>query len=144
MALPDFIRRGAFAAILVLLGACESGTHYADPPPDSYSTTRLTVRRNGVDTTVNAARIDAAFLRATGVHALLGRAFIDGDYTPSGRVALLSNALWRGALNSDPAVIGQPIVVNGDSLTVVGVLPADFGVPPGTALWVPRTAAIGR
>jgi hypothetical protein len=144
MALPDFARHVALGALVLFSSACEARRRYADPPPDSYSTALLTIRRSGTDTTVNAARIDPSFLRAAHVQALLGRMFIDADYAPSGRVALLSDAMWRGALLGEPTVIGRPIMVNGDSLIVVGVLAADFNVPPGTALWVPRTAAIGR
>src|SRR5581483_8119216 len=39
--------------------------------------------------------------------------------------------------NSDPAMIGRILTMNGDGYTVVGIMPADFDFPHGVAVWAP-------
>lgn len=46
-------------------------------------------------------------------------------------VAVLSHAYWQARFGSDPGVIGDTLVVNGQSLTIVGVAPRGFD---GTSL----------
>ena len=41
-------------------------------------------------------------------------------------VAVISHRLWRSLFDSDTGVVGQPIQVNGQSATVVGVAPPSF------------------
>ena len=41
-------------------------------------------------------------------------------------VAMLANAYWRRQFNSDPAIVGKAIELNGTPITVVGVLPESF------------------
>ncbi len=45
------------------------------------------------------------------------------------RVVLLSEGLWRGAFNADPEILDHPIRVNGQSRTVIGVMPRSFRFP---------------
>ena len=45
------------------------------------------------------------------------------------RVVVLSHGLWMRRFAADPAVVGTSIVLNGDSHTIVGVLPRDFVTP---------------
>jgi len=47
---------------------------------------------------------------------------------------VLSYGYWRVRFGADPGIVGKEIVVNGRSLTIVGVSPAGFdGVEPGRA-----------
>ena len=46
------------------------------------------------------------------------------DAAPS---VVLSHALWTTAFASDRAIVGQPLVLNGRAVTVVGVAPEGFG-----------------
>jgi predicted permease len=41
-------------------------------------------------------------------------------------VVVLSYAYWQRRFASDPSIVGQPLVVNGQSMTVVGVAPRGF------------------
>ena len=57
-------------------------------------------------------------------------------------LAVLSNGYWRARFASDPAIVGKQIVVNGRSLTIIGVSAEGFdGVEPGRApqIRVPMT-----
>ena len=77
-----------------------------------------------------------------GVRPAAGRFFASDEGRVSGRdpVVVLSDRLWRSRFDRDPAVIGRPIQVNGQILTVIGVAPEGFqGTFHGlaAALWVP-------
>ena len=43
-----------------------------------------------------------------------------------GRVAVLGYDYWRGALGGDPGVVGKTIIINGQSLEIIGVAPRGF------------------
>jgi putative ABC transport system permease protein len=75
-------------------------------------------------------RATADFFSALGTPAALGRTLVAEDERGSGRrVVVLSDGLWRRRFGADPAVVGQTIVLNGDSYTIVGVLPRAFVTP---------------
>jgi putative ABC transport system permease protein len=50
---------------------------------------------------------------------------------------VLSHELWQSWFGGDPAVVGRALDVNGESRTVVGVMPPEFRFPnDGTRLWI--------
>jgi putative ABC transport system permease protein len=62
-----------------------------------------------------------------GITPSRGRAFsVDEDKTEGQRVALLSYGLWQRRFAGDENVIGRAIDINGNSYTVVGVMPFNF------------------
>src|SRR5688572_4232697 len=74
-----------------------------------------------------------------GVKPLRGRLFAptEGRAGQSDRL-LVSETVWRSLYNADPTLVGQSIVVDGEKLTVVGILPADFRFPSAsTVFWRP-------
>jgi putative ABC transport system permease protein len=80
-------------------------------------------------------RVDAAFVtpnlfRLLGVRPALGRDLRD-DEEQVGRatVAVLSDTYWRRRFGADPSVLGRTIVLDGRTLSVVGILPAGFRMP---------------
>src|SRR5262245_51521809 len=86
-------------------------------------------------------RVSANLFELLGVPALLGRTFVADDDQPGTQVVLLSYSLWQRRFGSDPAVIGRVLSLNGESYTVVGVMPR-FVQLPGYAtrsdqVWVP-------
>jgi len=49
---------------------------------------------------------------------------------------LLSEDVWRGLYQADPAIVGRSISIDGERLLVVGILPADFRFPSwNTVIW---------
>jgi predicted permease len=93
----------------------------------AHSTATLT--GNGRDAErVAVMRASSNYLEMLGVAPALGRRFTDAEDRPgpARRVAILSDRLWRRRFGANPAVINQPIQVNGDPFIVVGVLPAGF------------------
>ncbi|MDE3215677.1 MAG: ABC transporter permease, partial [Gemmatimonadota bacterium] len=71
---------------------------------------------------------------------LLGPA--DDQTIGADNLAVLSYAYWQAHLGGDRGVLGKPIVINGQSMTIVGVAPEGFtGTTLGEepAAWVPIT-----
>jgi hypothetical protein len=60
-----------------------------------------------------------------GIRAARGRTFTAGSIAGE-PVVVISDALWRRAFNSDPALVGQTIVLTGRSYTVLGIGPPGF------------------
>ena len=61
------------------------------------------------------------------VGAFAGRTFTPADDRPNAQpVAVLSYRGWSQRFGSDPSVIGGSFTVNGQSMTVVGVMPSGF------------------
>lgn len=80
-------------------------------------------RLAGVRVTTNAFQM-------LGIDAAAGRCLLPEDGTPTAqRTVLLSNALWQRRFAGERGVVGKSITLNGDSYTVVGVLPAAFRFP---------------
>lgn len=78
------------------------------------------------------------YFRTLGVAPALGRDFIESDDAYHGpNVAILSDTLWRRRFGADRAIVGRSITLDGDSYTIIGVMPRGFeDVPaPSTAIW---------
>jgi putative ABC transport system permease protein len=87
---------------------------------------------------VAAARISANLVPMLGVNPALGRTFLPEEEKPGkNKVVLLSNALWQQQFGGDRSIVNQTIQLNGDSYTVVGVMPPGFQFTVARELWVP-------
>src|SRR5262245_58734596 len=74
--------------------------------------------------------IAANAMQMLGVEAAAGRALVPGDDNPnSARVLMLSYALWQRRFGGTSEVLGKTLTLNGDSYTIVGVLPPRFVIP---------------
>jgi putative ABC transport system permease protein len=75
-----------------------------------------------------------------GVAPALGRPFTPAENgAVSAPVVILSDSLWRRRFGGDPEAIGQSITLNGQSRTVIGVMPYGFKFPERSELWIPLT-----
>jgi predicted permease len=72
--------------------------------------------------------VSGSYFPVLGIQASLGRLLTPADDRTIGAhfVTVLSHSYWETRLGSDPAVVGQSIIVNGQSLTIIGVGPRDF------------------
>lgn len=74
-----------------------------------------------------AEQASSGFFRVLGVKPVLGRGFSAKEDQPGGeRVALISNALWERRYGRSPDVVGKTITLDGQSDTIIGVLPRGF------------------
>jgi predicted permease len=90
---------------------------------------------------LDGRRVSANLFDLLGAPALLGRTFAPDDDRPGAHVVLLSYSLWQRRFGSDPNVIGRAVTLNGESYTVIGVLPRSVHLPGygnwNDQVWVP-------
>lgn len=80
------------------------------------------------------------FFRVFPARVIAGRTF-DSSLPVGTREAVISERLWRRLLDSDPAVIGRTLTLNGEPVPIVGVVASAFAVPPEAEIWMtPRFA----
>ncbi|MBV8205941.1 MAG: ABC transporter permease, partial [Acidobacteria bacterium] len=87
---------------------------------------------------INGLEVSPNFLAMIGTRPVIGRDFQPPEENPgTAPVTLLSYSLWQRRFGSDTGVLGRAVMLNGRSITVVGVLPADFRVPGNIDLLIP-------
>jgi len=100
---------------------------------------------------LRGSAVSAEFFSVLGVRPALGRDFAFGEDTPGHtREVVLSDRFWRQGFGADPQAVGRTITLDGDSYTIVGVMPAEFhfgafGATENGDIWplmqiVPRNA----
>ena len=89
----------------------------------------------------NGAIVSSSLFSTLGVYPLLGQVFGPAaDSVGAAPQVVLSYRLWSQEFNSDPAILGQSVQLDGKAYTVTGVMPRTFQFPdPDTALWLPKT-----
>ena len=93
---------------------------------------------NGSPEEVQGVRVTATLIPLLGVSPLLGRTFSPDEEGPGTRAVVLSYRLWQRRSGGDPNILGQSIVMNGESHEVIGVMPAGFDYPDReTEFWMP-------
>ena len=88
---------------------------------------------------IDGRRVSWNVFTLVGVEPQLGRVFApEEDQAGGNKVVILSHRLWRRRFAGDPAIVGKNLTLNGQSHTVVGVMPQRFEFPtPDDELWVP-------
>ena len=80
---------------------------------------------------IDGAQVTASFFRTLGVGPLLGRDFHVGEDQPGApRTLVLSYASWQKRFGGRQDIIGQPITVDEEPFTIIGVLPQNFHFAP--------------
>ena len=79
--------------------------------------------------------VSGSYFRVLGLNPAVGRLLTaDDDKTPGeSHVVVLSYTYWQRRFAEDAGIVGQPLVVNGQTMTIVGVAPRGFD---GTTLGV--------
>ena len=103
---------------------------------------------------VPGLRVSANLFSLLGANPLHGRWFAPQEDQPgAGRVLILSYGLWQRNFGGNPNLVNHTVQLNGQSYTVVGVMPSNFKFPPSFSttvgsseetitnadLWVPLT-----
>jgi predicted permease len=88
---------------------------------------------------VQAAAVMPEIFPLLGAAALRGRTLLPDDAKPGApKVAVLSDEMWTARLGADASIIGGQITLDGQAVTVVGVMPPRFFVPGTPAqIWTP-------
>lgn len=78
---------------------------------------------------VDVLSTQSSLLSMLGAKPLLGRTLLPQEDKPGQpAVAILSNGVWQRLFNSDPAIVGKSITLNGKAFMVAGVLRHGFTV----------------
>ena len=107
----------------------------------------FTVAGDGTPETVLGLQVTSGLFSVLGVHPSLGRTFVPEEDQPGkGNVAILSYNLWQRRFGGSQSIVGRPITIDGQSCTIVGVMPDAFQFPyavpgevalDGIDLWIP-------
>ncbi len=85
----------------------------------------FTLTGKGTPEPLQGWRVTPGFLKVLGVAPALGRGFLPGEgQAGKSDVVILSHALWVERFGSDPDVIGKNAHIDGETYTIVGVMPA--------------------
>ncbi len=113
----------------------ELGTYYwgtvnlagDDQPPERYE----------------GAFVSANALSLLGVPALLGRTFVAGEDSSDAEPSIvIGYAVWRNRFGGDPNIVGRTLRINGETGTVLGVMPEGFRFPFNHEVWIPHRAEV--
>lgn len=101
-----------------------------------YRNLQHSVREGSIPVNVRAASVTPAFFQVFGVPPHLGRTLSPTADAPGGaRAVVLAHGFWTSHFGADPAVVGRTLDLDGESYTVVGVMPQGFEFPHHTQLW---------
>jgi len=79
---------------------------------------------------LQGVRMSANAMQMLGIEAAAGRTLAPDDDDPrNARVVMLSYGLWQRRFGGTSEAIGKALTLNGDSYTIVGVLPPRFVIP---------------
>ena len=93
----------------------------------AYSPTSATLLAGDNPERVDVLRVNASYFPMLGIHPLAGSDFrTEEDQPGAAKVAILSYELWTRRFGGDPGVIGRGIDLDGESVTVKGILPRGF------------------
>ena len=88
-----------------------------------------TMTGRGDASSLQAMRVTANLHDTWGLKLLHGRTFVAGEDLPGATAAVvLSHQFWARQFNSDPAIVGQPLTLNGKPHTVIGVLQPEIEI----------------
>lgn len=105
----------------------------------AFTGTAFTLSGRGEPDLVRGQMVTPSFFAVLRAGPNLGRAFLTSEGT-SGQdhVVILSHELWRQKFGSRTDLLGEPVMMDGKSYNVVGVMPENFAFPDrATKFWVP-------
>jgi putative ABC transport system permease protein len=88
---------------------------------------------------LSGLKISQDFCAMLGVQPQLGREMLPEEDQPGhNQVVLISHGLWQRRFAGDPAIVNQSITLDGQSYTVIGVMPESFAfLDRSYELWMP-------
>jgi putative ABC transport system permease protein len=91
---------------------------------------------------VRATRVTTNTFSVLRQAPLLGRDFVTLDASPGAEpVVMLSHHVWRNRYAADPAILGRLVRLDGDTATVIGVMPDGMLFPDRSDIWMPFVPA---
>jgi putative ABC transport system permease protein len=105
----------------------------------AYTTGAVNVSEGDQPERVNAAFVTANMFAVLGVRPAVGQVFTAEQDRPNAEpVVVISHELWRRTFGGDPSVVGRQVRIQGQSRTVLGVMPPGFDLHDAKAqVWAP-------
>jgi len=112
----------------------------------AYATAAATLTGKGDAVSIPMAVVTHDLFPLLGVTPIQGRVFGPGDDARgAARTAVISEGLWTRQFSRDPAIVGGAVRLDGDAVTIVGVMPAGFEFPFDAEdpidIWMPVMAS---
>ena len=83
---------------------------------------------------IHGALVSSSWFHTFGVEPRMGRDFAPNEEQKGHeKVVIISESLWRRRFQSDPAIIGRKILLDGKPHDIIGVAPASFVFPGSPA-----------
>src|SRR5262245_59289936 len=93
----------------------------------AYRNRSFTLTGYGSPERIDGRIVSANYLSLLGIKTTIGRGLTPEDgKAGAGRVAILSYGLWERRFNKDSQILGRTLFLNGESGTVIGIMPPDF------------------
>ena len=83
-------------------------------------------------------RVSASYFQVLGVSPALGLNFNSYDDRPNGpNLIIISEGLWQRRFNGESSIVGRQVTLNGNSSTIIGVMPRAFEnvLAPKVEVW---------
>ncbi|HVS00570.1 MAG TPA: ABC transporter permease [Thermoanaerobaculia bacterium] len=96
---------------------------------------RAALTGEGEPEMLGIVRVSGEFFKVLGTPAAVGRALQpQDDEGGKATTVVLSHGLWRRRFGADRDVVGKKVLLAGEPVTVVGVMPAGFAFPRGAEM----------
>ncbi|HEV2915202.1 MAG TPA: ABC transporter permease [Pyrinomonadaceae bacterium] len=87
---------------------------------------------------LDGREVSSTFFSVLGTNPAMGRNFTAAEDQPgANRTAIISYALWQRRFGARPEIVGQSLMLNNESYTVIGVLPQNFEWQAPVDVFVP-------
>ncbi len=93
----------------------------------AYRSSDFTLTGSGEAENLTGQMVSAGFFEILDVNPIMGRTFArDEDRLGANPTVMISEGLWKRKFGSNPHIVGQSIILDGVSRTIIGVIPASF------------------
>ena len=122
-----------------------SGTTTAFSSMGAFIGAQYELSGGAVPEQLSAQRITAGLFPTLGKRPILGRTFTQQEEDARQQFAVISYGMWSNRFHRDPNVIGNTLVLDRKTYSIIGVMSRDFEFPvqPGrlyqSQLWVPMS-----
>jgi len=105
----------------------------------AYRNRSFNLSGEGEPVRVEGELVTSEFFATLRIKPALGRVFVPQEDRPgNSHVIVISDGLWKSRFGSDLQVLGKRILLDGESYSIVGVMPPGFRFPdPDDQLWAP-------
>lgn len=131
---------GHAASLADFVALQDRGGVFEKPSVDRFWSSTLTDATGDAERVYGRA-VSSEMFSLLGTGAIVGRTLLPDDFRSGApHAAVLAYRIWQRRYSGDRSVVGRNLQLDGESYTVVGVMPANFEFPINVYdLWAPWT-----